>query len=427
MSALIALVDCNNFYASCERVFRPDLIGRPVAVLSNNDGCIVSRSQEVKALGIQMGVPVHQVKNLIEQHRIQLFSSNYTLYADMSQRVMSTLAEFTPDMEIYSIDEAFLDLSNLYPCQQNAEAYALRIKRTVQRYTGIPVCIGMGPTKTLAKLANFAAKKWPRTQGILDLTDSQRRHKLMAIVPVNEVWGIGRKISQRLNALGIHSVLDLARQDPEYIQQQFNIVVARTVMELNGIACLDLEAIAPNKQQIIASRSFGDKLLTFEELARAIADYASRASEKLRQQHSRCKHISIFIHTNPFSQTDPQYYRSAGSKLVVASNDVRLLSKTATQLLSEIFQPGYKYHKCGVVLSDIQTNSQPAQMDLFQQTNLASDNAHLMRTLDAINQRFPQSTVIAAKGFDRSWKAKAEHATPHYTTNWQQLVQAHCK
>lgn len=427
MPSLIALVDCNNFYASCERVFRPDLIGKPVAVLSNNDGCIVARSQEVKALGIKMGVPVHQVKDLIEQHHIQLFSSNYTLYADMSQRVMSTLAEFAPYMEIYSIDEAFLDLSNLYPCKQDPEAYALQIKRTVQRYTGIPVGIGMGPTKTLAKLANFAAKKWPHTQGVLDLTDSKRRHKLMTIVPVNEVWGIGRKISQRLNTLGIHSVLDLARQDPEYIQQQFNIVVARTVLELNGTACLDLEAIAPNKQQIISSRSFGDKLLTVEQLARAIADYASRASEKLRRQHSLCGHISIFIHTNPFSKTDPQYYRSAGSKLIVPSNDVRLISKTATQLLTGIFQAGYKYHKCGVVLSDIQADTQPAQIDLFHHADQPSDNAQLMRTLDAINQRFPQSTVIAAKGFDHQWKAKADHATPHYTTDWQQLVQAHCK
>ena len=374
-----------------------------------------------------MGVPVHQVTDLIKQHRIQLFSSNYSLYADMSQRVMNTLAEFAPDMEIYSIDEAFLDLSNLYPCNQNPEAYARQIKRTVQRYTGIPVCIGMGPTKTLAKLANFAAKKWPHTQGVLDLSDHKRRHKLMTIVPVNEVWGIGRKISARLNALGIHSVMDLARQDPQYIQQQFNIVVARTVQELNGTGCLNLEAIAPNKQQIISSRSFGDKLLTIEQLARAIADYASRASEKLRRQHSLCRHISIFIHTNPFSQTDPQYYRSASSKLVTPSNDVRLISKTATQLLADIFQSGYKYHKCGVILSEIQSDTQPAQIDLFNHAERSSDNPQLMRTLDAINQRFPQSTVIAAKGFNRHWQAKADHATPHYTTDWQQLALVYCK
>ena len=427
MPALIALVDCNNFYASCERVFRPDLIGKPVAVLSNNDGCIVARSQEVKALGIKMGVPVHQVNDLIQQHHIQLFSSNYTLYADMSQRVMSTLSEFAPEMEIYSIDEAFLELSNVYPCKLDPEAYALQIKHTVYRNTGIPVGIGMGPTKTLAKLANFAAKKWPHTKGIVNLTDSRRRYKLMRIVPVNEVWGIGRKLSQRLNALGIHTVLDLASQDPEYIQQQFNVVVARTVLELNGTACLDLETITPNKQQIISSRSFGDKLLTYEQLARAIADYASRASEKLRRQHSLCRHISIFIHTNPFSQTDSQYYRSAARKLITHSNDVRLISKTATHLLNEIFQAGYKYHKCGVVLSDIKTATQPAQIDLFHQSDQASDNPELMRTLDAINQRFPQSTVIAAKGFDHNWKAKADHATPHYTTDWQQLAHAYCK
>src|SRR5664280_2486777 len=231
MQPLLALVDCNNFYVSCERVFRPDLIGKPVAVLSNNDGCIVARSQEIKKLGVKMGVPVFQIQHLVKQHHIQLLSSNYSLYADLSARVMSVLEEFAPSLEIYSIDEAFLDLTGV--CQQDPIAYGHRIRKAVVRATGIPVCVGMGPTKTLAKLANFAAKKWKKTGGVLDLSDPVRREKLMRIVPVGEVWGIGSRTTAKLNQIGIHTVWDLATQPSKRIQAQFNVVVARTVMELS--------------------------------------------------------------------------------------------------------------------------------------------------------------------------------------------------
>jgi DNA polymerase V len=238
MQPLLALVDCNNFYVSCERVFRPDLIGKPVAVLSNNDGCIVARSQEVKDLGVKMGVPVFQIQQLVNQHQIQLFSSNYTLYADFSARVMSLLEEFAPSLEVYSIDEAFLDLTGV--CQQDPIAYGHRIRKAVFRATGIPVCVGMGPTKTIAKLANFAAKKWQKTAGVLDLSDTVRRKKLMKIVTVGEVWGIGSRTAAKLNQIGIHTVWDLAIQHSKRIQSQFNVIVARTVLELNGIPCLEL-------------------------------------------------------------------------------------------------------------------------------------------------------------------------------------------
>jgi DNA polymerase V len=285
-SRLISLIDANNFYVSCERVFRPDLIGKPVAVLSNNDGCIVSRSQEMKDLGVKMGVPAFQIQHLVKQHNIQLLSSNYGLYADLSARVMSVLETFAPSIEIYSIDEAFLDFTDLYPCTKDPIAYGQQIKQTVLRHTGIPVCVGMGPTKTLAKLANFAAKKWKQTGGVLDLSDIQRREKLMKIVPVGEVWGIGRQLSKQLNQLGIQTVWDLALQSPQKMQQQFSVFMARTIMELNGIACLELEEIAPDKQQIVCSRSFSRKLTTLPELTPAMAEFASRAAEKLRQQHS---------------------------------------------------------------------------------------------------------------------------------------------
>ncbi len=246
MTSLIALCDCNNFYVSCERVFRPDLIARPVAVLSNNDGCIVARSQEVKDLGIQMGVPLFKVQPLVDQHQITLFSSNYTLYADMSARVMSILEQFTPCLEVYSIDEGFLDLTGVVACQKDPIAYGQRIKKTVGKATGIPVCLGFGPTKTLAKLANYIAKKWKKTGGVIDLSDAHYREKWMKILPVGEVWGIGSRTHARLKQLGIHTVWDLAGQPTSQIRSEFNVVIARTVMELNGIACLDMEDISPN-------------------------------------------------------------------------------------------------------------------------------------------------------------------------------------
>ena len=283
MKPLLALVDCNNFYVSCERVFRPDLIGKPVAVLSNNDGCVVARSKEVKDLGVKMGVPLFQIQQLVNQHQIKLFSSNYCLYADMSARVMATLEEFAPNLEVYSIDEAFLDLTGV--CHRDPIAYGQRIRKAVVRATGIPVCVGMGPTKTLAKLANFAAKKWLKTEGVLDLSDPVRREKLMRIVPVGEVWGIGSRTTAKLNQLGIQSVWDLATQPSKRIHSQFNVVVARTVLELNGIPCLELEEISPNKQQIVCSRSFSRRLTDYSELSQALAEFCSRAQE--RQHFSR--------------------------------------------------------------------------------------------------------------------------------------------
>lgn len=421
--SLIALVDCNNFYCSCERVFRPDLIGKPIAVLSNNDGCIVARSQEVKDLGIKMGVPLFQVQQLVKQHQIQLFSSNYTLYADMSHRVMTILEEFTPRMEVYSIDEAFLDLTQLYPCQKHPSSYGLQIKKTVQRYTGIPVCVGIGPTKTLAKLANFAAKKWQQTGGVLDLSDPKRRDRLMTLVPVGEVWGIGRKISQRLNTLGIYTVMDLAKQAPERMQQQFNIVVARTVMELNGIPCIELADIAPDKQQIISSRSFGQKLTAYHELARALATYVSRAAEKLRRQGSVTGHIAVFIHTNPFSDADKQYRNSAATKLIIPSQDTRYLVELATRLLGAIYREGFYYHKCGVVLSAIQPQTTAGQLDLFNHDSATSGAEALMAAMDQINQKYPKSVKIAAAGFATDWQARADRASKSYTTNWQDLLE----
>jgi len=424
MQQLLALVDCNNFYVSCERVFRPDLVGKPVAVLSNNDGCIVARSQEVKDLGIKMGVPVFQVQNLINRHKIQLFSSNYTLYADMSARVMSILEEFAPNLEVYSIDEAFLDLTGI--CHDPI-AYGQRIRKAVFRSTGIPVCVGMGPTKTLAKLANFAAKKWKKTGGVLDLSDPTRREKLMRIVPVSEVWGIGSRIAARLNQLGIITVWDLARQPPDRIQDQFNVTVARTVMELNGIPCMELEEITPDKKQIVCSRSFSRRLTEYRELSEAMAEFCSRAAEKLRNQQSVAGHISVFIRTSPFNPDEPQYQRAAGLTLPSATQDTRVIVGAANRLLKEIFREGYRYQKCGVQLGQIQPAAIPEQMDLFDLAAFGhAESGKLMQTVDRINYRFPKGIAIATAGFGQSWKARAERISRRYTTNWRELVWVRC-
>jgi len=383
---------------------------------------VVARSKEVKDLGIKMGVPLFQIQQLVNQHQIQLFSSHYSLYADMSARVMSILEEFAPRLEVYSIDEAFLDLTGV--CHQDPIAYGHRIRKAVVRATGIPICVGMGPTKTLAKLANFAAKKWLKTGGVLDLSDPVRREKLMRIVPVGEVWGIGSRTTATLNQLGIHSVWDLASQSSERLQAQLTIVVARTVMELNGIPCLELQEIAANKQQIVCSRSFSRRLTEYKELSAALAEFCSRAAEKLRRQHSVTGCITVFIRTSPFNTQEPQYQRSATLKLDTATQDTRTLITTANRLLTEIFKTGYGYQKCGVQLSQLVSQSAPGQLELFDfvESGLPTENRPLMAAMDQVNQRFPKAVSVAATGFDKSWKPKAERVSPRYTTDWRELV-----
>lgn len=420
---LIALVDCNNFYVSCERVFRPDLVNKPVAVLSNNDGCIVSRSQEVKDLGIKMAVPVHQIQHLINRHRIQLFSSNYTLYADMSNRVMQCLDAYAPLVEVYSIDESFLDLTGV--CQQSSIAYGQTIKESIVRMTGIPVCVGMGPTKTLAKLANYAAKKWKKTNGVVDLSDPIRRDKLMRLVPVNEVWGIGRQTTKRLALIGVNTAYDLAVQPVEAIQAQFNIVVARTVMELNGTTCLSLEDITHDKQQIVCSRSFKRRLTAYHELAEALASFCSRAAEKLRKQHSVTGSITVFIRTNPYNPNEPQYQRSIHTLLHQSTSDSRQIIAIAKRLLKDIYKVGYRYQKCGVQLGHIKAASMPSQIDLFdlaEQNNKNKSN-ELMATIDKINCRFSNGITLS---INTGWQRPVEHLSQHYTTSWDEIVGVRC-
>jgi DNA polymerase V len=424
MQPLIALVDCNNFYVSCERVFRPDLIGKPVAVLSNNDGCIVARSQEVKALGINMAVPLFQVEDLIRQHQVQLFSSNYSLYTDMSDRVMTILEEFTPHLEIYSIDEAFLDLTGVVDCQRDRLIFGQKIRNTLRRQTGIPVCVGMGPTKTLAKLANHAAKHWQKTAGVVDLSECKLRHRVMRQLAVKNVWGVGSRTARKLAKMGVVSAYDLAVQPVKRIQAQFNIILARTVMELNGIPCLPLQEMASDKQQIICSRSFGRRLTQYHELSAALSEFSMRATEKLRQQQSMAARLSIFIRTNPFCSRDAQYQRTAVVPLRPATQDSRIISAQANVLLTEIYKPGYRYHKCGVQLSAIQPARHFDQGDLFypDKTVSTQESHRLMQVMDQINQRYSKGISIASTRLAQHWMPDSERLSQRYTTAWDELV-----
>jgi len=419
MPANIALIDCNNFYVSCERLFRPDLINKPVAVLSNNDGCIVSRSQEVKDLGIKMAVPVHQVKHLIEQNNIQLFSSNYPLYADLSSRIMHSLTAFSPTTDVYSIDEAFIDMDriNLEP-----EKLGLEIKNSLLQWVGIPVGVGIGPTKTLAKLANYAAKKWPKTGGVVDISDTVKRKKIMQITPINEVWGVGRRLTKKLNARGIESVWDLQSQSIGAIRKNFSITLAQTVQELQGTPVMSFAEPSKPKQQIICSRSFKDKLTSEQDLAETLSVFGLRAAEKLRAQKGLTKKVSVFIRTSPFDNSE-LYSKSAHYKLKSATHDSRDLLKIIKQLLASIYKEGYQYQQAGVVLGDI-TSLQIAtatQHDLFA-SNVDERSERLMATLDKINQRFDKKLTLAAAGNKKLWQSIPINRSNQYTTDWKGLV-----
>lgn len=413
-----ALVDCNSFYASCEKLFRPDLKDRPVVVLSNNDGCIVARSPEAKALGLKMAAPRFKMDKVLKAHNVAVFSSNYALYADISERVMTTLETFAPELEVYSIDEAFLDLDNLAHIDSLIK-YGQLIRDTVSKNIGIGVGVGIGPSKTLAKLANYAAKHYKATQGVVDLSDPVRQQKLMAITPVGEVWGVGRKISQRLNDIGINTALELANADKAMIRKRFSVVLEQIIRELNGESCLSLESIAPKKQQIICSRSFGQRVTTKTIMAQAVSGYAVRATEKLRGEQQQAAVLNLFIRTSPFAANKPQYANSRSLKLPFATNDSRLISHYAKQLLNQIWKDGYEYAKAGVMLSDFSPEA-TGQKDIFYQTN-TDKRQKLMQLLDGVNQRAKGKLKLASEGGSDGWQMSRKHLSPQYTTSWQDL------
>lgn len=391
---MFALCDVNSFYASCETVFRPDLKGRPVVVLSNNDGCVIARSAEAKPF-VKMGEPYFKQKDMFRRHGIIAFSSNYELYADMSNRVMTTLEELSPRCEIYSIDEAFCDLTGVGNCRDLTD-FGREIREMVLRRTHLTVGVGIAQTKTLAKLANHAAKQWQRqTGGVVDLSNLERQRKLMALLPVDEVWGVGRRISKKLEAMGIDTVLKLADTDIRFIRKHFNVVLERTVRELRGELCLGLEEFAPVKQEIVCSRSFGGRISEYHEMRQAICSYGSRAAEKLRGEHQYCRFISAFVKTSPFALNEPYYGNSASVKLLTPTQDSRDIITAATKCLDAIWRDGHRYQKAGVMLGDFYSQG-VAQLNLFDDNAPRKNSEKLMEVLDHLNAKDGRGTLYFA-------------------------------
>jgi DNA polymerase V len=418
MAGPLALVDCNNFYVSCERVFQPELRGRPVVVLSNNDGCVIARSNEAKALGITMGAPWHLHKDRFAAAAVIVRSSNYALYGDMSSRVMSVLSRFTPDLEIYSIDEAFLGLQGF---GDRLESHARALRAAVFQWTGIPVSVGIAPTKTLAKVANRIAKKGEKHGGAVLLLDEAARDVALGRLELTDLWGIAGPLAARLKAIGINTPLDLKRGDPWLIRERLGVVTMRLALELRGVSCLGLEREIPDRKSIMASRSFGRLVTTLAELREAVASYTARAAEKLRRQHLATAHLMVFIETNRFKPDDAQHCASRAVHLPVATSDTGKLIGAALAGLGSIGRDGYRYKKAGVVLLDLHRVS-VVQEGLFDK----ADNprrVELMRTVDRLNMRFGRDTVtFAAAGIRRPWKMSREFLSSCYTTAWDELL-----
>lgn len=412
-----ALVDCNNFYASCERVFDPRLIGVPVIVLSNNDGCVVARSAEAKALGIKMGVPFFQIEGFCKRNGVRVFSSNYTLYGDMSRRVMRVLAEWAPAMEIYSIDEAFLDVSRFDEDQLQHELTSLRAR--VHMWTGIPVSIGVGRTKTLAKIANDIAK---RGGGVAVLTEHHETDA-MANLPVSDVWGIGRRLTAALEPLGIVTAAQLRDADTRQLRERFNVVVERTVMELRGTSCLSLDDITPARKTLMVSRSFGRKVTALSDIEASVASHAARAAEKLRAGRQVAEHLEIFMHTSPFDKTTKPYTARATIALPHATADTRLITGSALALVQKLFKPGHRYAKAGILMLGL-SEATKAAPTLFAGIDDRRSHA-LMSAMDRLNNDYGRGAVrFATTKMGKAWRMRVDRRSPSYTTRWDELLMA---
>ncbi|EAR5803634.1 Y-family DNA polymerase [Salmonella enterica] len=418
---MFALADVNSFYASGEKVFRPDLRNRPVVVLSNNDGCVIARSAEAKRLGIKMGVPWFQLKTAQFPEPVITFSSNYELYASMSNRVMSHLEELAPRVEQYSIDEMFLDIRGIDRCI-NFEDFGRQLREHVRSGTGLTIGVGMGPTKTLAKSAQWASKDWPQFGGVLALTshNPKRTEKLLSLQPVEEIWGVGRRISKTLNSMSITTALQLARANPVFIRKNFNVVLERTVRELNGESCISLEEAPPPKQQIVCSCSFGERVTTYEAMRQAVCQYAERAAEKLRGERQFCRYIAVFVKTSPFAVNEPYYGNVASEKLMTPTQDTRDIIAAAVKALDRIWVNGHRYAKAGCMLNDF-TPTGVSQLNLFDDTQPRSNSNQLMKVVDGINHSGMGKVWFAGRGIAPEWQMKREMLSPAYTTRWSEL------
>lgn len=412
---MFLLCDVNSMYASCEQLFRPDLKGKPVCVLSNNDGACVALNRPAKALGIKRGAPYFQIKDLIRKHGVHVFSSNYALYGHMSARVCSVLESLAPELTVYSIDEAFLTIDGI-DASEPFDTFGHRVRDTVLQHTGLACGIGIAQPRTLAKLANHAAKTWPATKGVVVLTERHRQRKLLNLLPVDEIWGIGRKLSARLEVMGYKTALQLADAHLPFIRKNFGVTVERTVRELNGISCISIDAL-PAKEQIICSRSFGERITTLQQMHEAVCQYAERAAEKLRGERRYCRHISVFMRTSPFS-SDPYYSNSSSQVLMTATQDTRDIVAAAVRCLDAIWRDGYSYQKAGIMLNDFTAN--PGQIDLFDETPPRANSAALMQVVDSLNNA-GNKVWFAGQGISKGWKMKRDMLSPAYTTNWKEL------
>ena len=422
MSRVIALVDGNNFYVSCERVFNPGLERRPVVVLSNNDGCVVSRSDEAKALGIRMGVPFFEVRPMTKSHGLVWLSSNYALYGDMSARMMRLLSEFSPEQEIYSIDECFLDLTGM---RGDAVACGHDIRRRIRQYLGITTCTGIGSSKTLAKLANHLAKTHSEYEGVFDWTElsAAEQTALMAGLPVGKIWGVGRKLELQLQSMRISTVLDLQRANTAQIRKRFSVVMERTVAELNGESCLELEDITAPRAHIQATRSFGRPVTALSELREAVMSYVSRAAERLREQGSACAQVSVYIHTGKYCTGTSRYSPAILIPLTYPTADTRRLGAAALHGLERIYRAGYRYKKAGVMLMGLQPAAE-TQVDLFAGSE-KSRAARLMTAMDAINKTYGMNTAtFAGAGIKQPWRMQSMRRSQRHTTSWHELAVA---
>ena len=412
---MYALVDCNSFFASCEQVFRPDIRDKPVVVLSNNDGCIVARSKEAKRLGVPDLQPYFKIADQLRQAGVHVFSSNYELYGDLSSRVMNSLSGFSPNVEVYSIDEAFLDVSGL-PIK-TLPSFGHEIRTMIYRHIGLPVGVGIGSTKTLAKLANYIAKHSAKCNFVCVLDTPTQWHKVFSRIPVHQIWGIGRRLSRRLADQDIHSVLDLMKQDPEHMKKLYNVNVSRTISELQGTPCFGLEESPELKKQIFSTRSFGEKVTDCISLEQAVSQYASRACEKLRKEAQLVKTIQVFASSSRF---DVDYYtRSVVVPLAALTNDTRLISAIARQVVrNTIFKPNVRFARAGVGLIELSEET-PQQFDAFTPRQ-SERSKQLMDVMDTVNREHGR-IFIASQGIDPSWKMQRNLKSPAYTTRWSDL------
>lgn len=425
MKRVFALVDCNNFFVSCERVFNPRLEDRPVVVLSNNDGCIIARSNEAKALGIAMGEPLFKARGEIRRHGIAVYSSNYPLYGDMSARVMSSLQTFTPNIELYSIDEAFLDLAGFEG--RRLDAYGQDIRTALKRWTGIPVSVGIAQTKTLAKIAGHIAKKTPGANGVFCITDEATRRDALGRVPVGDIWGIGRGWAKMLGAQSINSALDFHDTPEPWVRKAMGVTGARTLLELRGTACLDLETQSPDKQTIRVSRSFAKPVASHRVMRESVAAFAARAAEKLRHGGLVCASVNVFAKTNRFGPQSAYYRGTCSSAPPAPSNHTQTITKAAMAAFEKVWRPGLQFKGAGVMLLGL-ARVENAQGNLFAPPEAADDarNQALMNAFDSINARIGRgalrygATGVGQRG-QRGVYTVQNRRSPSYTTNWAEI------